>query len=202
MQTLGTNINFGRVTDTTVTLAAHARRRGLNLWQVVESTRTLGSEFSLKKWLQSWNVHIHVHVILDIGSGRGDIPLCSNTSHYVNSVHQYRCEARSGSEHECFWNPVSRVTGEFCNTCHESCQSKRKAMDFYQFSIGVLIISLASPLGFVYVAAITSDITPVESQVINTCTHILHGTKFQGENIFRRLAANCEILACKNACTV
>ena len=90
---------------------------------------------------------------------------CSNSS-----LHQELCEGRSNSS-QCFWNPQSRITGEFCNTCHDACLSEQKAMDFYQFGVGVLLISLASPLGFVYIPAITSDITSVESQVcvLYTC---------------------------------
>ena len=89
------------------------------------------------------------------GSGSG---LCKNTS-------QLLCEAQSTSSQSCFWNPQSRITGEYCNTCHELCQSKQRAINFYQFSVGVLLVSLTSPLGFVYAAAITSDITSIESQV-------------------------------------
>ena len=81
-----------------------------------------------------------------------------------------RCEALSNSSHQCFWNPKSRITGEFCNTCHASCHSEQKSSNFYQFSAGVLLVSLASSLGFVFVSAITSGYTPVESQVC-ACSH-------------------------------
>lgn len=89
--------------------------------------------------------------------------LCSNSS-LQQKVETCVSQNISGG-HQCFWNPQSRITGESCNTCHESCQSEQKAMNFYQFGIGVLLISLSSPLGFVYISAITSDITSVESQV-------------------------------------
>ena len=72
-----------------------------------------------------------------------------------STLHRQSCEALSSSGHQCFWNPQSRITGDFCNTCHKSCQSEQKSMNFYQFVIGVLLISLASPLGFVYIPAIT-----------------------------------------------
>ena len=76
-----------------------------------------------------------------------------------------RCEAQSSSSHQCFWNPNSRITGEHCNTCHASCHSQQKSSNFYQFSAGVLLLALASSLGFMFISAITSGYTPVESQV-------------------------------------
>ena len=77
-----------------------------------------------------------------------------------------RCEALSSSSHQCFWNPNSRITGEYCNTCHASCHSEQKSSNFYQFSAGVLLVSLASALGFVFISAIASGYTPVECQVM------------------------------------
>jgi len=76
-----------------------------------------------------------------------------------------RCEALSSSSYQCFWNPNSRITGEFCNTCHASCHSQQKSSNFYQFSAGVLLLALAGSLGFVFISAIASGYTPVESQV-------------------------------------
>ena len=75
------------------------------------------------------------------------------------------CEAQSSSGHQCFWNPQSRVTGEFCNTCLPVCLSQQTTVNFYQFTVGTLLLSVSAPLGFVFISAITSDITSVESQV-------------------------------------
>lgn len=75
------------------------------------------------------------------------------------------CENQSTSSYQCFWNSQSRITGEFCSTCRDTCLSKHKAMDFYQLSIGVLLISVMVPIGFFSIPAILSDITSVESQV-------------------------------------
>ena len=75
------------------------------------------------------------------------------------------CESRSSSNHHCFWNPQSRITGEFCNTCYQICQSIENSQNIYQFSIGTLLTALAAPLGKVLVSAIISDITSVGSQV-------------------------------------
>ena len=93
----------------------------------------------------------------------------SNSSLYQQWLES--CEALSNSSHQCFWNPKSRITGEFCNTCLRTCLSEQKSTNFYQFSLGVLLVSLTAPLCFVYIPAITSAITSVESQVY---TH-MHG---------------------------
>ena len=85
--------------------------------------------------------------------------------HSRNTSLVEECEAKSSSAHKCFWNPQSRVTGEFCNTCIPRCLSQQKTLDVYQFSIGVLLLSIATPLGFVFISAISSDVTSKESQV-------------------------------------
>ena len=73
------------------------------------------------------------------------------------------CEGNSPQD--CFWNPVSRITGEECNTCLPACLSRSKSLCFYQFSVGVLMLAIATPLIFVFVSIIASDIMPVGSQV-------------------------------------
>ena len=93
----------------------------------------------------------------------------SNSSLYQQLVES--CEALSNSSHQCFWNPKSRITGEFCNTCLPTCLSKQASLNIYQFSLGVVLICLSGPLGFVFTSAVTSDITSVESQV-HYCTGI------------------------------
>ena len=91
--------------------------------------------------------------------GSGDIT--PNISHLMNDY----CKDFSRSGHECFWNPQSRVTGEFCNTCATSCLSQQRSLDISQFSIGVLFLAVSAPLGFVFVSAISSEITSLKSQV-------------------------------------
>ena len=87
----------------------------------------------------------------------------SNSSLYVE-----RCEALSSSSHQCFWNPKSQVTGEFCNTCLPTCLSEQTTINFYQLTVGILLISFASPLGLVLISAMSSDIASVDSQVTRT----------------------------------
>ena len=73
------------------------------------------------------------------------------------------CEEHSGGK--CFWNPQSRVTGETCNTCFPVCLSRTKSLCFYQFTLGVLLVSFATPLLYVFTSVISSDIMPAGSQV-------------------------------------
>ena len=90
-------------------------------------------------------------------------PLDSNSSDYQLLVES--CEAQSSSGHQCFWNPESRITGEFCNTCRATCLSREASINFYQFSAGMFLIALASPLKNIVISAITSDVTAIDSQV-------------------------------------
>ena len=96
----------------------------------------------------------------------------SNSSDYQQMINSTCCEAQSSSSHQCFWNPESRITGEFCNMCHRECLSKKTSINFYQFTAGVLLVSLATPLGFIFISAITSDFTPLHSQVTCVLSHI------------------------------
>ena len=92
-----------------------------------------------------------------------DTNLTSNSSLYQQLLES--CEALSSSSHQCFWNPESRVTGEFCNTCLPTCLSQQASLNFYQFSMGALLVSVGSLLGYVYIPAVSSDVSSVESQV-------------------------------------
>jgi hypothetical protein len=83
----------------------------------------------------------------------------------LNCSESQSCESRSGAGHHCYWNPQSPITGEFCNNCVPECLSKKATINFYQFSAGILLLSVAGPLGFVIVSAVASEITSVESQV-------------------------------------
>ena len=89
---------------------------------------------------------------------------CTNNSTNL-SMFVRSCEAMSSSSDECFWNPKSRITGEFCNSCVSVCLSKEKSIDIYQFGLGVVFISLSASLGYTFLSAVMSDITPVDTQV-------------------------------------
>ena len=88
-----------------------------------------------------------------------------------SSVLEEGCEALSSSSHQCFWNPQSRITGDYCNLCFPVCLSREKSINLYQFGLGVLLLALSAPLGFVFVSAVASDITSVDSQVQQNYYH-------------------------------
>jgi hypothetical protein len=88
-----------------------------------------------------------------------DTEVTNTSSSYLEA-----CIAQSSSSDRCFWNPQSRVTGDFCNSCAPACLSEQKSLDIVQFSIGALLIASSASLGFVFISAVTSEITSVESQ--------------------------------------
>ena len=106
-------------------------------------------------------------VLESSGSTSGENELTSSLS--LSQHLRESCEGWNNSRH-CFWNPYSRVTGDFCNTCLDTCLSEKASLNFYQFSAGVFSVAVGSLLGCVFMNVLTSDITPVESQVISECT--------------------------------
>ena len=104
-----------------------------------------------------------------LGSGSG-VSNCSFMSEHDNCTVSFKlyeqcCQSLSSPNQECFFNPKSRVTGKVCRTCLCTCLSEQTTISIYQFSAGVLFLSLSCPLGFVFASKIASDISPVESQV-------------------------------------
>lgn len=98
------------------------------------------------------------------------IPIDEQSNSMSDNIITYlaeRCEALSNnsSTDQCFWNPQSRITGEFCNTCLDTCLSVQKSLDIYQFSIGLFLLAISTSFAFVLVSAISSDLTSVHSQV-------------------------------------
>lgn len=93
---------------------------------------------------------------------------CSDDSTNSTSVLQLLvdcCEGFSSSNDDCYWNRQSAITTEYCYTCLDVCLSKQKSSNIYQFSIGALLLCISGPLGYVFISAIASDITSVNSQV-------------------------------------
>ena len=87
----------------------------------------------------------------------------TNTSVFVEG-----CQALSTSGNDCFWNRQSRVTGEYCYECLPTCLSSQKSHNIYQLGLAMLLLSLIINLEFVFVVAISSDISQLKSQVCNT----------------------------------
>ena len=97
--------------------------------------------------------------------------LTFNSTNSTNATHAWieDCEALSTDTHQCFWNPQSRVTGDYCNTCLPVCLSLQTSLNFYQFSIGVLLMAVAATLQFIFNLALVSDITQKRHQVATLC---------------------------------
>ena len=109
-------------------------------------------------------IGIDVDSVRSSGLMTDELNSTSNSSIYEQLVES--CEALSTSSHQCFWNPESDITGEFCNTCLPTCLSKQTTINFPQYTIGILLISFATPIGYVLIFAVASDIAPVDSQVL------------------------------------
>ncbi|CAI7991588.1 hypothetical protein GBAR_LOCUS783 [Geodia barretti] len=103
----------------------------------------------------------------DVVDGNNITSSFENINDHINSTFEWNidnCEGKSTSNHECFWNPSSRVTGDHCHTCHNACLSKQAFLNFYQFNIGVLFLSVGATLAYVFNFALLSDIVPPENQ--------------------------------------
>ena len=85
----------------------------------------------------------------------------TNTSGVVQG-----CEALSSSSQICFWNRQSRVTGEYCYECVPVCLSSQLSQNIYQFSLATLLLSTSAPLIYVFIMAISSDVSSAKSQVL------------------------------------
>ena len=75
------------------------------------------------------------------------------------------CLSLSTTEHTCYWNPLSRVTGKLCIECHRTCRSEQKSVNFIQFCVGFSIILFVSQLFVTTVYSVASDYTPKAFQV-------------------------------------
>ena len=108
-------------------------------------------------------VNMNMDQVLNSRLTTDELNSTSNLSLYRQLVED--CDALSSSSHQCYWNPESHITGEFCNTCLPTCLSKQTTIDFSQYTVGILLISFAIPLGYVLTFAVASDIASVDSQV-------------------------------------
>ena len=88
---------------------------------------------------------------------------------------QFCCEQfNNASEYECFWNPVSRITGEYCERCRPVCLSKEHTLNFVQMLAGMVLLSFCLAPGRLLVTTIASDISGGNSQVIEASVYVLN----------------------------
>ena len=94
---------------------------------------------------------------------------CTNSNTTDNStdsqIMEEMCKAKSPCGHHCFWNPHSRITGDYCNTCIEKCLSYETSLNFYQFNVGVFLVMSGSILEFVFNLVLVSELFPAQKQV-------------------------------------
>ena len=89
---------------------------------------------------------------------RTDLDSCNSSSSCI-------CESFSGPPYNCFWNPNSRITGEYCPRCEPLCRSSDHSINFIQFILGISLMTLAFPVGRATLTLITSDAMGHTSQV-------------------------------------
>ena len=90
-----------------------------------------------------------------------DFPECAHNS----SDFCYCTMFNNVSSYECYWNPVSRVTGQYCERCRPVCLSKAHTLKFIQLFVGVVLLSACFVPGRLLVTTIASDIAGNHSQV-------------------------------------
>lgn len=79
------------------------------------------------------------------------------------------CEAQSFSGHDCYWNPVSQVTGKLCKDCDPVCRSVQKSLNFVQFALGVTLLTSTIPVATIVTSLVTTQFLPQELQVGTQC---------------------------------
>ena len=88
-------------------------------------------------------------------------PLMSNISDFQADI----CIAGSSESHECYWNPVSRITGTVCSLCRQVCRTESMSVTFVQFSLGMGLIGVAALLLWTALLGIATDCTAKSAQV-------------------------------------
>ena len=88
----------------------------------------------------------------------------SSTNYTVLELRE-ACEALSTLEDQCYWNPVSQLTGTYCQTCRPVCRSARRSLNFYQTCIGIGLVTIAIPIGVAASTVVASDFVSLEMQV-------------------------------------
>ena len=97
------------------------------------------------------------------------------------------CEALSGPPYHCFWNPNSRLTGEYCPRCNPLCRSVDYSLTFGQFLVGLIFLVFSYQIGHTTLTLVVSDALGSTSQVkfkIRLCSD---------RNVFIVCAVNYEL---------
>ncbi len=88
----------------------------------------------------------------------------------------YYCEQFSNDTNNCFWNPISRITGDHCDRCRSVCLSENHSLNFIQLFIGIVMVSFCVIPGRVLSTTIASDKAGGNSHVcyINISLEVLY----------------------------
>ena len=85
-----------------------------------------------------------------------------------NSSESYFCEQYGNSSYNCFWNPVSRITGDYCERCRQVCLSSEYSLNFIQLVVGMILLIICMSNARLLVTTIASDVSRGDRQVRKT----------------------------------
>ena len=96
-----------------------------------------------------------------------------NITDYNTTELSYYCEQFSNDTNNCFWNPISRINGDYCDRCRPVCLSDNHSLNFIQLLIGIIFISSSMAPGRLLVTTIASDAADSNAQVSHALILIL-----------------------------
>ena len=121
-------------------------------------------EFTERQLNQSWIGRDGSDLSVRNTSTALEIKLGLDETHKME-LDKIMCEQLSTEANVCFWNPYSRVTGQYCSECFKVCRSVHKSLNFVQLALGMGLFFGTVPLLTVTVLVIASDVMPLEQQV-------------------------------------
>lgn len=93
---------------------------------------------------------------------------------------QCLCESfDSRPDYKCFWNPNSRITGDYCERCPHTCLSISHSLSLVQLALGLLLGGFGFGLSRFTYTLIVSDCFGDKSQVRRTLTIKFKPSLFQ-----------------------
>ena len=101
-----------------------------------------------------------------------ELSSCDSSSNHTTTS-ECVCQAYSSVPgYSCFWNQISRVTREHCDTCLPTCLSRTHSLYFAQFIAALIFFSPIYPIGRLSLTFIMSDCASGQSQVSSYCSPI------------------------------
>ncbi len=75
------------------------------------------------------------------------------------------CLEANVTSRDCYWNPLSMVTGKLCEDCQPICRSRSHSLTFVQFLLGSALLLVSIPVAWIPVAALISNLVSTSGQV-------------------------------------